>query len=59
MTDEELREIVEASEAAIQMVMVLEGCTRETAVEILRQAEVAAAADAVVAFGPDKGDTIH
>lgn len=59
MTEQELREIVEASEAAIQMVMVLEGCTRETAVEILRQAEVAAAADAVVAFGPDKSDTIH
>ena len=59
MTDEELRELAAASEAAIQMVMVLEGCTRETAVEILRQAEVAAAADAVVAFGPDKSDTIH
>jgi len=59
MTEQELREIVEASEAAIQMVMAIEGCTRETAVEILRQAEVAAAADAVVAFGPDKSDTIH
>lgn len=56
MTDEELRELAAASEAAIQMVMVLEGCTRETAVEILRQAEVAAYQ---VAFGPDKSDTIH
>jgi phosphoribosylanthranilate isomerase len=56
MTDEELRELAAASEAAIQMVMVIEGCTRETAVEILRQAEVAAYQ---VAFGPDKGDTIH
>ena len=51
MTDEELRELAAASEAAIQMVMVLEGCTRETAVEILRQARVS--------VGPDKSDTIH
>lgn len=56
VTDDELREIVAASEAAIHIVMVLEGCSRDTAVQILRQAEVAAYQ---VAFGPDKGDTIH
>jgi hypothetical protein len=56
MTDEEIREAVASSEAAIQMVMTLECCSREIAIELLRQSEIAAYQ---VAFGPGKDDTIH
>lgn len=56
MTDEELRELAAASEAAIRMLVMLRRCSYADAVEILRQAEVAAYQ---VAFGPDKSDTIH
>lgn len=59
MTDEELRDLAAAQQAAIRMLVMLKRCSYADAVEILRQAEVAAAADAVVAFGPDKSDTIH
>lgn len=56
MTENKLREVIEASEALIGIVMALEGCSREDALRILRQAEIVAYRSAI---SPDSTDTLH
>lgn len=56
MTEDKLREVIEASECLIGIVMALEGCSREDALRILRQAEIVAYRSAI---SPDSTDTLH
>lgn len=54
--EEDLREIIAASNELIIMVMNLENCDRSQAIEIIRQSKLV---NYVSMLGPSETDTIH